>query len=218
MLKRFAPLVPIAFSLLLAACAGAPTASKQSLAETPRFPTSKPISYQLDPAADKAAQTPAVQEDDEALDEIADSGESSDIKSLLSRSYELPALSSLLKRGFTLIGTPYRSGGTSVATGFDCSGFVNFLFREQVGIELPRSSRDLAQMPGPKVAKSELKPGDLVFFARRGRINHTGIYIGDGEFLHSSSHRSGGVRVDKLAGDYWNSHYLTAKRVLDSSN
>ena len=72
-------------------------------------------------------------------------------------------------------------------------------------------------MPVPKVARHKLQPGDLVFFATegRGRVNHAGIYIGDGEFIHSSSTRSGGVRVDKLASDYWNSRYLLAKRVVE---
>lgn len=65
------------------------------------------------------------------------------------------------------------------------------------------------------MARHDLQPGDLIFFANRGRVDHAGIYIGDGEFIHSASKRSGGVRVDKLSSRYWNSRYLMAKRVLD---
>ena len=93
---------------------------------------------------------------------------------------------------------------------------MSFLFREKAGITLPRSAREMASLPSPKISRHDLQPGDLVFFASRGRINHTGIYLGGDRFIHSSSSRSGGVRVDKLSSDYWNARYLTAKRVVDN--
>ncbi len=135
----------------------------------------------------------------------------------LSRGYQLPPLAdSLLVRGFGLIGTPYRWGGSSLETGFDCSGFIGFLFREEAGIRLPRTTREMITLDAPRVARDELQAGDLIFFNRRGRgqVNHVGVYIGNGRFLHSASRRSGGVRVDSLDNSYWNASYLQAKRAL----
>jgi len=135
----------------------------------------------------------------------------------LNGGYRLPAMAgSILMRGFGLLGTPYRYGGNSEATGFDCSGFIGYLFREEVGIKLPRSTREMISLDAPRVARNELAAGDLIFFNNRGRgrVSHVGVYIGDGQFLHSASRRSGGVRVDNLNDDYWSSSYLQAKRAL----
>ena len=79
-------------------------------------------------------------------------------------------------------------------TGFDCSGFVGFLFRKEAGLELPRSTRELINLDAPVVKRNELEPGDVVFFNNRGRgrVSHAGIYIGDDQFIHASSSRSGG--------------------------
>lgn len=131
--------------------------------------------------------------------------------------YQLPGLSdSLLDRGKTLLGTPYRYGGASSKTGFDCSGFVNYVYKEELGIKLPRTTGGLLKMDAPVIARSDLEPGDLILFndRGRGRVNHVGIYMGDDQFIHSSSKRSGGVRVDKLSSRHWNASYLQAKRVL----
>lgn len=135
----------------------------------------------------------------------------------LNDGYRLPALAdSILVRGFGLLGTPYRYGGNSEDTGFDCSGFIGYLFREEAGIKLPRSTREMISLEAPRVARNELQAGDLIFFNNRGRggVNHVGVYIGNGRFLHSASRRSGGVRVDSLQDDYWSSSYLQAKRAL----
>jgi cell wall-associated NlpC family hydrolase len=131
--------------------------------------------------------------------------------------YQLPALAdSILDRGFELVGTRYRPGGTSTKTGFDCSGFVGYLFREEAGIKLPRSTREMINLDAPLVSRTELEPGDIVFFNNRGRgrVSHAGIYIGDDQFIHSSSSRSGGVRVDSLDDRYWRASFMEAKRVL----
>ncbi|GIZ12092.1 hypothetical protein NCCP436_15080 [Pseudomonas sp. NCCP-436] len=131
--------------------------------------------------------------------------------------YEMPQLAdSLLELGRSLIGTRYRYGGTSVQSGFDCSGFIGYLFREEVGLELPRSTRELIKLDAPKVARADLEPGDLILFndRGRGRVSHAGIYLGDDQFIHSSSSRSGGVRIDSLDNSYWKRSYLEAKRVL----
>ncbi|GLX14270.1 hypothetical protein Pstr01_25090 [Pseudomonas straminea] len=131
--------------------------------------------------------------------------------------YELPQLAdSVLEKGISLIGTRYRFGGTSVKTGFDCSGFIGYLFREELGMELPRSTREMIKIDAPLVDRKALKPGDLVFFstAGRGRVSHAGIYLGDDQFIHSSSRRSGGVRIDSLDDGYWKRTFIEAKRVL----
>ena len=131
--------------------------------------------------------------------------------------YALPQLAdSVLEKGISLIGTRYRFGGSSVKTGFDCSGFIGYLFREELGMELPRSTRDMINIDAPLVERKALEPGDLVFFstAGRGRVSHAGIYLGDDQFIHSSSSRSGGVRIDSLDDRYWKRTFIEAKRVL----
>lgn len=120
----------------------------------------------------------------------------------------------LLFHAFSLVGTPYRYGGSSPDTGFDCSGLINYVFRESAGLTLPRTTAGLNALPGT-TAVDALQPGDLVLFATRGkRVDHAGIYIGDGRFLHAPS--SGGrVRVDALDASYWQRAYASARRVLD---
>lgn len=109
------------------------------------------------------------------------------------------------------IGVRYLWGGTSPNTGFDCSGFVQYVFAQN-GTTLPRVSRDQYTV-GTPVDFNNLQPGDLVFFsiAKNGGVDHDGIYIGNGQFINSSS--SKGVTVYTL-GPYWKSVYLGAKRVF----
>ncbi|MDH4656418.1 MULTISPECIES: C40 family peptidase [unclassified Pseudomonas] len=194
MLKRFAPLVPLTFALFLAACAGNVQQQPQSQAQTP--------------VADGAPDSLLADRGPTALD-LANLTDD--------EPYQMPSLADgLLERGFELVGTPYRFGGRSMKTGFDCSGFVGYLFKEEAGIQLPRSTREMINLDAPVIARSELKPGDIVFFNNRGRgrVSHAGIYIGDDRFIHSSSSRSGGVRVDSLDDRYWKASYMEAKRVL----
>ena len=126
-------------------------------------------------------------------------------------------IEALLRRAMGLLGTPYRWGGTSPDSGFDCSGLVNYVFRTALGIELPRVSRDMASN-GEKVDRSAMVAGDLVFFGRRGkRVDHVGIYVGDGQFVHAP--RTGrDVTVSRLDTGYWAGRFLQARRVegLDS--
>ncbi len=114
---------------------------------------------------------------------------------------------------FSLLGTPYRYGGMSPDTGFDCSGLINYVFRESAGVSLPRTTSGLSALPTQRA--DPLQPGDLVLFSMAGRkVNHAGIYVGDGRFLHAPS--SGGhVRVDSLQASHWQRWYAGSRRVLD---
>ena len=118
----------------------------------------------------------------------------------------------LLQRALALLGTPYRWGGTS-PDGFDCSGLVGYVFRSALGIELPRVSRDMANQGQLISDRTALTAGDLVFFSRRGkRVDHVGIYMGEGRFLHAP--RTGkDVQVDSLSTGYWSGKFLQARRV-----
>ena len=114
----------------------------------------------------------------------------------------------------SLIGTPYKYGGNSPDTGFDCSGFVGYVYRETQGLVLPRSSQSLAAQ-GRDLNQDELAAGDLVFFnTRRKKFSHVGIYLGDNTFVHAPS-RGGSVRIDSLENVYWRKHYNGARRVND---
>ncbi|AXK72438.1 NlpC/P60 family protein [Lysobacter sp. TY2-98] len=118
---------------------------------------------------------------------------------------------SVLARAFALLGTPYRWGGTSTE-GFDCSGLVGYVFRNALGVELPRVAREQAQT-GMQVERSQLTAGDLVFFSTHSSgVDHVGIYIGDGKFLHAP--RTGrDVTVSQLDSGYWNGKFVQARRV-----
>lgn len=123
--------------------------------------------------------------------------------------------SEIVQRALGHLGVRYRFGGTTPETGFDCSGFVRWVFRGvPAALELPRASYDMARFAAPDVAPGELAPGDLVFFRIRGnRVSHVGIYIGEAKFVHAPS-RGGQVRVDQLDDRYWKRRYAGAKRVL----
>lgn len=121
--------------------------------------------------------------------------------------------SKVVGRAHELIGTPYRWGGTSVSSGFDCSGLLVYLFRSEAGINLPRTTKSMLNSKGKNIARHSLQTGDAVFFRHNGRarLKHVGIYIGNNRFIHSP--RTGkSIRIDSLSNTYWNKSYLAAKR------
>ena len=117
----------------------------------------------------------------------------------------------LISNAMGFIGVAYRFGGTS-PTGFDCSGFMQYVFRKAFAVNLPRTSASQASV-GSYVSRSELRPGDMVFFRTHGsRISHVGMYIGNDRFIHAP--RTGKrIEITSLSGKYWNSRYATARRV-----
>jgi cell wall-associated NlpC family hydrolase len=109
-----------------------------------------------------------------------------------------------------LVGKPYRYGGASPSTGFDCSGLVQWSYA-QAGRKLPRSTDD-QRVVAQRIRVSELRPGDLVFFDQEGKKHgHVGIYIGNGEFVHAPSSGKR-VRRDRLDAPYWSKHISEARR------
>jgi cell wall-associated NlpC family hydrolase len=116
-------------------------------------------------------------------------------------------------RALGLVGTPYRYGGNTPDSGFDCSGLVTYVFADMLDLRLPRTSRELARVQGPKIAPERLSSGDLVFFGSGADVWHVGIYVGEGRFVHAPS-TGGTVRLDALDNPYWQRHYSGAKRVL----
>lgn len=120
--------------------------------------------------------------------------------------------SELVISAMGFLGVPYKRGGTSSDTGFDCSGFVRAMYQQTIGLLLPRTADEQAAATR-KIDPSELKPGDLVFFnTLRRAFSHVGIYVGDDKFIHSP--RPGAqVRVEDMRISYWRSRFDGARRV-----
>lgn len=123
------------------------------------------------------------------------------------------AANAVLMRAIGLVGTPYRYGGNTPEGGFDCSGLVNYVYRDMLDLRLPRSAHELAAWQGPKIHPDQLAAADLVFFGSDGAVSHVGIYVGEGRFVHAPS-TGGLVRLDRLDGAWWRDHYSGARRVL----
>jgi cell wall-associated NlpC family hydrolase len=113
------------------------------------------------------------------------------------------------------VGIPYRWGGSTPDSGFDCSGLIQYVYTESADIRLPRTVAGMNKIDAPTIDEANLQAGDLVIFAtgRSSRPSHAGIYVGEGRFVHAPS--SGGeVRMDFLGAEYWQRSYLQAKRPL----
>ena len=120
----------------------------------------------------------------------------------------------LVLRGLELVGIRYRRGGTDPENGLDCSGFVQLVYSESIGKLLPRTAREQSEV-GNTVDRSELKPGDLVFFnTMRRAFSHVGIYLGDNRFVHAPRVGSE-IRVEDMNQSYWVKRYNGARRVIE---
>jgi len=130
---------------------------------------------------------------------------------LTSRSSTNEAGDSILLVATSLLGSPY-SYGSSGPNSFDCSGFTSYVFNK-VSISLPHNAAAQASL-GTRVEKTDLQPFDLVFFSYYGNqgINHVGIYVGEGKFIHASTNE--GVRYNSLSDSYYLSNYRGARRIL----
>lgn len=122
------------------------------------------------------------------------------------------AMSKLMKQ----VGKPYRWGGTSPNTGFDCSGLIYYAYKDVIRIKMPRTANEMYHLrDAAPVKRAELESGDLVFFniANRGVADHVGVYLGNGKFIQSP--RTGEeIRISMLDNDYWQGHYVGARRVV----
>lgn len=117
--------------------------------------------------------------------------------------------SSIINTAMNYLGVPYVWGG-STPSGFDCSGFVQYVFKKN-GVSLPRTAASQSGV-GTSVSRANLQPGDLVFFSNGGGISHVGIYIGNGNMVHAP-HTGDVVKVTSINSSYYISHYAGAKRV-----
>ena len=121
----------------------------------------------------------------------------------------------VLREALDLRGTPYRNGGSD-PTGFDCSGFTQWVFA-RVGLRLPRETREQYQV-GTPVRKGQLQPGDLIFFTTVARgASHVGIALSEDSFVHAPS-SSGVVRVESLDLPYWSKRIVGVRRLASSAN
>ena len=129
-------------------------------------------------------------------------------------------LTESLSKGMTIVseaskymGMPYRWGGTSPQTGFDCSGFVQFIFRHTLNIKLPRMPVNMSRL-GSRVSREDLAPGDLVFFnTRGGKFTHVGIYINDSQFIHAPMPGTR-VTLSRMDSAYYRHRFTYAVRIL----
>jgi cell wall-associated NlpC family hydrolase len=124
--------------------------------------------------------------------------------------------SGLVVNAMGFLGVPYKRGGNSVETGFDCSGFVRAMYEQTIGLVLPRRANEQAAAT-QVIDRADLKPGDLVFFnTMKHAFSHVGIYLGEGKFIHSP--RSGSqVRVDDMRAAYWQTRFNGARRVTSAT-
>ena len=124
--------------------------------------------------------------------------------------------SELVFNAMGFLGVPYKRGGNTAESGFDCSGFVRAMYEQSIGLVLPRRAEQQAAAT-QNIDRSELKPGDLVFFNTLKRtFSHVGIYVGEGRFIHSPKPGSQ-VRVENMAIGYWAQRFDGARRVQTSA-
>ncbi|MEK7286253.1 MAG: C40 family peptidase [Nitrospirota bacterium] len=134
------------------------------------------------------------------------------LEDFVSGSSETDNQSRVLSLARSLLGTPYRYGGMSPSSGFDCSGYLSYVFQNAVGISLPRMAKE--QSKAGRAVTSSLQPADLVFFKISKSDNwHTGIYIKEGKFIHAPS-LHGAVHIEDITLPYWKKRFRGARRLL----
>ena len=111
----------------------------------------------------------------------------------------------LVSYALQFVGNPYRTGGNDPHTGADCSGFVKYVMQYGAGVSMNRSSSRQATQ-GTAISASQMQPGDLIFYGNGSRINHVAMYIGDGQIVHASTHRTG-IKISN-----WN--YRTPVKII----
>lgn len=119
----------------------------------------------------------------------------------------------LLLQALSLIGIAYKFGGSTPMRGLDCSGFIRYIFKQSLRLNMPRTAAEQAHV-GIPIKKQELQAGDLVFFNTRGRVNsHVGLYLGEDKFIHAP--RTGKqIEIDSLKSSYWAKRYNGARRII----
>ncbi|MFZ9196270.1 MAG: C40 family peptidase [Burkholderiales bacterium] len=146
------------------------------------------------------------------LSAIANDGNESAAPSAAAESGMLDQAQEIVLRALSFIGVRYKYGGTTPDTGFDCSGLIRYVFNQATGKALPGNAREISQV-GSSIDRTELKPGDLVFFnTLRRPFSHVGIYLGDSRFVHAPS-RGGKVEIVDMSDRYWQTRYNGARRL-----
>jgi len=191
------------FLFLAAGCAAVPSASLSGRAYAPAFEDQTVALLGVGLFLAESLLAPALSDPEARLIHSA--------ASLLTPPSAAPSAGSILKTAFSQVGRPYRFGGTSPQTGFDCSGFVGWVYG-QSGIQLPRSSREMISQ-GQAVARPELVPGDLVFFGRKKSVTHVGIYTGNNRYIHSPR-RGKSIQESSLDDRARGEYYFGARRLL----
>ena len=144
---------------------------------------------------------------------LADRGLISQMEQLRQRMSQ--QASDLVVNAMGFLGVPYRRGGNTAESGFDCSGFVRAMYEQTVGLVLPRRARDQAAAT-ETIERKDLQPGDLVFFnTMRTKFSHVGIYLGDNKFIHSPKPGEQ-VRIDDMRQAYWDRRFNGARRVKET--
>ncbi|WP_343051497.1 C40 family peptidase [Pseudaquabacterium terrae] len=180
---------------------------------TPPLPPKRLLAAALIALATLAAQAaPQAGADDPVMQLLAERKAAAKEPASLVQSMRDTA-SDLVMSAMNFLGVPYRRGGNTESTGFDCSGFTRHIFENSIGLVLPRRADEQAALSSLlQIKRDELKPGDLVFFnTMRRTFSHVGIYVGDDKFIHSP--RAGGaVRIEDMSDSYWARRFTGARR------
>ncbi len=162
-----------------------------------------------DPARDAAGVT-----DTAAAPAATETPDASPVTAITGALRSVDSARDVAQYALQMLGVGYRFGGNDPSVGFDCSGLVQYVYRQATGVELPRSARSMSRV-GEKISLADLVPGDLVFFnTRRFAFSHVGVYIGNHQFVHAPV-RGQPVQVGMLDSQYWQKRFSGARRIVD---